>query len=160
MSVRDELKQQNLEIRKTIIIEASPEIVFKAITEPEEITQWFQYADQAIVEPKVGGKFRLIALDEVHPEWKLGRDYVMQGTIKEFVPNKKLSYTWKFDDMPDFPETIVTWELDEIEHNRTKLELTHSGFTGKEKGNFSIEGHTRGWTEALSTLAKQCQGKE
>jgi uncharacterized protein YndB with AHSA1/START domain len=47
MSLRDELKQQNLEIRKTIIIEASPEIVFKAITEPEEITQWFRYADQS-----------------------------------------------------------------------------------------------------------------
>jgi hypothetical protein len=28
MSLRDELKQQNLEIRKTIIVEASPEIVF------------------------------------------------------------------------------------------------------------------------------------
>jgi uncharacterized protein YndB with AHSA1/START domain len=159
MSVRDELRQQNLEIRKTIIIEASPEIVFKAITEPEEITQWFQYADQASVEPKVGGKFRLIALNEAHPECG-GRDYDTQGSIKEFIPNKKLVYTWKFDDMPDFPETIVTWELDEIEHNKTKLELTHSGFTGKEKGNFDIEGHTRGWTEALSTLAKQCKGKE
>jgi uncharacterized protein YndB with AHSA1/START domain len=84
----------------------------------------------------------------------------MQGTIKEFILNKKLSYSWKFDDMPDFPETIVTWELDEIEHNKTKLELNHSGFTGKEKGNFSIEGHTLGWTEALSTLVKQCKGKE
>ena len=33
--------EHNLEIKKTIIIDASSEVVFKAITEPEELTQWF-----------------------------------------------------------------------------------------------------------------------
>jgi len=37
MSIGDE---HNLEIKKTIIINASSEVVFKAITEPEELTQW------------------------------------------------------------------------------------------------------------------------
>ena len=87
MSIRDE---HNLEIKKTIIIDASPEIVFKAITEPEELTQWFP--DQAILEPKVGGRVRLVTLKEIHPEWKLERDCISEGIIKEFVPNKKLSY--------------------------------------------------------------------
>jgi uncharacterized protein YndB with AHSA1/START domain len=158
LSTKDEPQEQNLEIRKTIVIEASPEIVFKAIIEPEEIIQWLP--DQAILEPKVGGRVRIIALKEIHPEWKLERDIIMEGTIKEFVPNKKLSYTWKFNDTPDFPETTVTWELEQIEHNKTKLELTHSGFTGKEKGNFSIESHTQGWTEGLTELAKQCERKQ
>lgn len=158
MSRKDEPQEQNLEIRKSIVIEASPEIVFKAIIEPEEIIQWLP--DQAILEPKVGGRVRIITLKEIHPEWKLERDIIMEGTIKEFVPNKKLSYTWKFNDTPDFPETTVTWELEQIEHNKTKLELTHSGFTGKEKGNFSIESHTQGWTEGLTELAKQCERKQ
>ena len=155
MSTKDEPQEQNLEIRKSIVIEASPEIVFKAITEPEEIIQWLP--DQAILEPKVGGRVRIITLKEIHPEWKLERDIIMEGTIKEFIPSKKLSYTWKFNDTPDFPETTVTWELEQIEHNKTKLELTHSGFTGKEKGNFSLESHTQGWTEGLTELAKQCE---
>jgi uncharacterized protein YndB with AHSA1/START domain len=30
-----------MKITKSIIIEASPEIVFNAITLPEELTQWF-----------------------------------------------------------------------------------------------------------------------
>ena len=137
MSRKDEPQEQNLEIRKSIVIEASPEIVFKAIIEPEEIIQWLP--DQAILEPKVGGRVIIITLKETHPEWKLERDIIMEGTIKEFVPNKKLSYTWKFNDTPDFPETTVTWELEQIEHNKTKLELTHSGFTGKEKGNFLLK---------------------
>ena len=43
MSIGDE---HNLEIKKTIIIDVSSEVVFKAITESEELTQWFP--DQAI----------------------------------------------------------------------------------------------------------------
>ena len=61
---------------------------------------------------------------------------------------------WKFDNIPDFPETYVTWELEQIKPNKTKVKLAHIGFTGKEKGNFSIESHEQGWTEALDKLAK------
>ena len=45
MSGEDELEDQKMEIRKTIVIDASPEVVFNAITEPEQLTQWFP--DQA-----------------------------------------------------------------------------------------------------------------
>lgn len=45
-----------LEIRKTIEINASPEIVFKALSDSEDLTKWFP--DQAILEPKVGGKMK------------------------------------------------------------------------------------------------------
>jgi uncharacterized protein YndB with AHSA1/START domain len=38
MSIGDE---HNLEIKKTIVIDASPEVVFNAITEPEELTHGF-----------------------------------------------------------------------------------------------------------------------
>ena len=61
MSIGDE---HNLEIKKTIIINASSKGVFKAITEPEELTQWFP--DQAILVPKIGGKVRFITLKEIH----------------------------------------------------------------------------------------------
>ena len=145
-----------MEIKKTIIVNTSADKVFKALTEPEELTQWFQ--DEAILEPKVTGKIRFTTLRELHPDWKLDRDYINDGIIKQYVPNKKLSYTWKFYDMPDFPETTVVWELEQIDPDKTKLELTHSGFTGKEEGNFSIESHNQGWTEALDKLAKYCQG--
>ncbi len=30
--------EQKIEIKKTIVIDASPEVVFKAITDPEELT--------------------------------------------------------------------------------------------------------------------------
>jgi uncharacterized protein YndB with AHSA1/START domain len=158
MSIRDEVKERQLEIRKTIIIEASSDTVFKAITEQEELTQWFP--DQAILEPRVLGKVRFTTLKELHPEWKLDRDYIMEGTIKEFIPNKKLSYIWKYRDTPDFPETTVVWELVEIAPDKTRVDLTHSGFTGEEKGLTSLESHNEGWTEMLNKLANYCKGRK
>jgi len=145
-------EKQETGIRKEKIIQTGAEMVFNALIEPEELTEWFQ--DEANLDPRVGGNIRLVTLKEKHPDWKLDRDYYMDGTIIEFVPNKRLSYTWKFDDIPDFPETYVTWELEQIKPNKTKVNLAHIGFTGKEKGNFSIESHEQGWTEALDKLAK------
>jgi len=98
-------EKQETGIRKEKIIQAGPEVVFNALIEPEKITQWFQ--DQAVLDPRVGGKIRLATLKEIHPEWNLDRDYYMDGTINKFIPNKRLSYSWKFDDTPDFPETYV-----------------------------------------------------
>ena len=49
-------QEDAIEIKKSIVINASLEVVFKAITDPEELTHWFP--DQAILEPMVGGKMR------------------------------------------------------------------------------------------------------
>ena len=43
-----------------------------------------------------------------------------------------------------FPETTMAWKLDEVEPNRTRVKLIHSGFTGKEKGLTSFESHNDG----------------
>jgi activator of Hsp90 ATPase-like protein len=63
-------------------------------------------------------------------------------------------------DTPDFPETTVVWELEEIGPNKTKVELTHLDFTGKEKGLTSIESHNEGWTDLMSKLANYCTVQE
>lgn len=57
---RGQEEQDLVEIKKTIIIDASPEIVFKAITDPRELTNWFP--DQAILEPRVRGKMEFSIL--------------------------------------------------------------------------------------------------
>jgi uncharacterized protein YndB with AHSA1/START domain len=57
-----------------------------------------------------------------------GVDFFPEGTIIEFIPNKKVSYTWEEPNTPDFPRTVVTWELEEIENNKTRVKLLHTGF--------------------------------
>ena len=141
-------EQKMMVIRKSIVIHASPEVVFNAITDPNELTNWFP--DNAIFDGRIGGKVRFTFKKERSKD--LDRDYCPEGSVKEFVPNKKVSYSWRLVDIPEFPETIVTWELEEIDPNKTKLEVIHSGFSGKEQGKLSFKEHDQGWSYFLSRL--------
>ncbi|MGI0062466.1 MAG: SRPBCC family protein, partial [Nitrosotalea sp.] len=95
--------------------------------------------------------------DRRHTE--MDSDFVSEGRILEFVQNKKLAYTWQWNSIPDFPETIVTWELEQIGENKTRLTLTHSGFTGKEEGKLGLKGHDEGWSFFLNELSSYCKKK-
>ena len=146
-------EEETIEIRKSIIIDASPEVVFNAITDRNELTNWFP--DNAIFDGRVGGKVRFTFKKERSKE--LDRDHSAEGTVKEFIPNKKVSYTWQFKDAPEFPETTATWELEETDTNKTRVELVNSGFTGKEEGKLSSGSHDQGWTYFLGRLKRYCE---
>jgi uncharacterized protein YndB with AHSA1/START domain len=103
---------EEIEIRKSIVIDASPEVVFKAITDPNELTNWFP--DNAIFDGRIGGKVRFTFNKESSKEQDRSCQSEHEGTVKEFIPNKKVSYTWQFKDAPEFPETTVTWELERL----------------------------------------------
>jgi uncharacterized protein YndB with AHSA1/START domain len=141
-------EEDKIEIKKSIVINASPEVVFRALTDPKELTNWFP--DSAVFNGRIGGQIRFSFYKERSKD--LDRDYSPEGIVKEFIPNKKVSYTWQLKDMPEFPETVVTWELEEIDHHKTKIELVHSGFTGKEGGKLSSKEHDQGWTYFLGRL--------
>jgi uncharacterized protein YndB with AHSA1/START domain len=141
-------QEDRIEIKKSIVINASPEVVFKAITDPNELTNWFP--DSAVFSDRIGGQVRFSFYKERSKD--MDRDYSPEGIVKEFIPNKKVSYTWQLKDTPGFPETVVTWELEEIDHHRTKVELVHSGFTGKEGGKLSSKEHDQGWSYFLGKL--------
>jgi uncharacterized protein YndB with AHSA1/START domain len=58
MSSKDKQQTEEIVIEKNIVIDASPEVIFKAITDQEELTNWFP--DQAIMEAKLGGKVKFL----------------------------------------------------------------------------------------------------
>lgn len=146
------------EVRKTIEIDASPDVVFNALTKDDELTQWFP--NQAIFEPKVGGKMHFTFL--AASSQKMDKDHILEGKILEFVPNKKLVYTWmpdntyKPDDIPP-PTTKVTWNLEEIDKNKTRVTLIHSGFTKEMEKMFKET--TAGWNYFTARLADYCKKK-
>jgi len=143
------------EIKQVIEIDASPEVVFSAISDAQELIQWFP--DAAILEPKVGGQFKLSFLkDSKNSRMKLDRDFINEGKVLEIILNKKLVHTWKWQAFSDFAETIVTWELEHVD-NKTRLTLTHTGFTGKEQGPASLEEHNKGWSFFLNGLISYCK---
>jgi len=147
-------KEEILEVTKNIVIHAPLEVVFKAITDQNQLTNWFP--DQAILETKVGGKMKF----SFYKNSKRGsqdcggdRDKFAEGTVTEFIPNKKITYTWENSAEPDFPRTVVTWELEKIDNDKTNLKLLHTGFKPDEK----VKQYDGGWSHFLNELKKYCE---
>lgn len=79
----------NLEIKKIIEVNAPVEIVFKALTDIDELIQW--WPDKGTFEPRVGGKMHFEFIGNNHHKLvKAGQ--VLNGEILEFVQNKTNSY--------------------------------------------------------------------
>jgi uncharacterized protein YndB with AHSA1/START domain len=147
-------KEETLEVTKNIVIDAPPEVVFKAITHQNELTNWFP--DQAILETKVGGKMKFSFYKNSkrgNQECGLDTDKFAEGTVTEFILKKKISYTWENSAEPDFPRTVVTWELEKINNEKTNLKLLHTGFKVGEK----VKQYDGGWSHFLNELKKYCE---
>ena len=75
---------------------------------------------------------------------KKKKDHDVIGKIISVIPNKELSHTWNFTTKPDYiKQTIVTWKLDQVDKDKTKLTLVHRGFTNADR--LQYDEHNEGW---------------
>ncbi|MDA1192022.1 MAG: SRPBCC domain-containing protein, partial [Candidatus Poribacteria bacterium] len=137
-----------LEIKRTL--NASPDKVFSAWTDPKQIPLWFaphpsMSVPSAVVDLKVGGAYRVVFKD---PE---GDEYVAVGEDREINRPSKLVFTWGWEeaDEGDSIDTLVTIQLRE-NNGGTDLILTHENFVSAE----SRDKHEHGWVGCLEGLAK------
>jgi len=150
-----------VELKKTIEIDAPARVVFSALTDSKELLQW--WPDVGTFEPRLGGQFHFTFLAERHQEMPGGKDHHLDGEVLELVPNKKLVYTFipDKDYRPDgvTPKTtVVTWSLEEIDKNRTKVTLVHSGFA-KDMGRH-FKDVTGGWAYFTGRLVEYCKKRK
>jgi uncharacterized protein YndB with AHSA1/START domain len=148
------------ELREIIEIDAPVHVVFSALTDQKELTQW--WPDIGTFEPRVGGKFHFTFLAERHKEMG-DKDHHLDGEVVEIVPNKKLVYTFIPDQeyRPDGVRpkpTVVTWSLEEVGKNRTKVTLVHSGFTKEMDKHFKDV--TAGWSYFTGRLVEYCKNRK
>ena len=99
----------------SVRIDAPMNTVWKAVTTPGLIKQWFFGVDTE-AEWKVGGKL-------IHRGEYQGKPYVDRGEILEFTPPRRLVHSHWSDvsGKPDVPENreIVTWDLAEARRRNT-----------------------------------------
>jgi uncharacterized protein YndB with AHSA1/START domain len=129
---------------KEITIDASLSKVWKALTEKEQIAKWLMPSND--FELRVGATFNMLGTSK-------GVEYPHVCTIKEIVPEKKLSYTWAVKNK--LGDTLVTYEL-ENRNGKTKLTLTHSGWdTAKliTEGTYRDD-YNNGWEQVIPGLKK------
>jgi len=115
---------------------ASPARVWKAITDKDEMKQW--YFSLADFKPEVGFEFSFEGNDN-------GKIFVHLCRVTEVIAEKKLAYSWTYKEFEGYSE--VSFELF-AEGAGTRLKLTHTGLETFPKNNpsFARESFAKGWT--------------
>lgn len=119
------------------VYDASPELVWRAITDAALLSEWLMATDFT---PQVGSRctFRMDPMP--------GFDGVIACEVLEAQPPHRLVYTW--DGGGTWGRTTLTWTLTPI-GARTKLTLTHHGFRGFRPFLLSVMMRS-GWKSKLT----------
>jgi uncharacterized protein YndB with AHSA1/START domain len=123
---------------------APVEKIWKAITDKDQMKKW--YFDIAEFKPEVGFEFTFTGESE-------GVIYIHLCKITEVIPEKKLSYTWRYRDYEGLSH--VTFELFD-EAGATRLKLIHEGLETfpQDKKDFKKESFIGGWNYIVGTSLK------
>lgn len=129
------------------IYKAVPEKVWKAITDKDQMKEW--YFDLDDFKAEVGFEFKFPG------EGVTGEKYMHLCKVTEVIPYKKLQYSWRYEHYEG--NSLVTFELFEEEGDQTRLKLTHAGVESFPQNNpdFSKENFPMGWKELLGNLLRK-----
>jgi uncharacterized protein YndB with AHSA1/START domain len=135
----------NQPIIKEVTINAPVSKVWKAITDRDEMKQW--YFDLATFKAEPGFEFRFMGGDEC-------TQYLHLCKVMEVIPNKKLSYSWRYEGIEG--ESLVTIELFE-EGQQTRVRLMHEGVESFKTDdlNFKRESFVAGWDHIIGISLKE-----
>ena len=140
-----------LRLRRTFA--APPERVFRAWTTPAEMKQWKAPGDMttplAEVDLRPGGKYR------IHMRAPDGAEHHLAGVYRVVEPPRKLVYTWRWENEPDAPETLVTVEF-VARGGATDLVLTHELFPT----DAARQKHEAGWSGCFVKLARVVEQRQ
>lgn len=129
------------------MVEATPQRVFEAMTDPQQVSQWWGpegfTCPEVILDTRVGGAYR-IAMQP--PKGEL---FYLVGEYLEVQPPSRLAYTFRWEPPdPDDRETVARLAL----HARdaaTEATVTQGPFATEERRKL----HQAGWTDTFARLA-------
>lgn len=133
------------------VIDAPVERVWSAITDKDQLKQWF--FELNAFEPVVGFEFGF------RGKGHKGETYVHKCRITQVVPNQKLQYSWQYEGHQG--NSLVTFELFP-EGEKTRLKLTYEGLETFAQGNpdFAATSFEGGWTALAGLLNKHLTSSE
>jgi uncharacterized protein YndB with AHSA1/START domain len=99
----------------------APDKVFRAWIEPAAIRIWFGQADapgwQAEMDVRAGGRYRLVLQDSQ------GGSYEARGVFREVVQDRRLVFTWTWQEGAEATEALITVSLKPVDGG-TELDFT------------------------------------
>jgi len=120
--------------------------LFAAWSRPDVMQRWFAPGEMTVpecdAEVVVGGEYRIVmknAEDEL---------FIVGGKYREVELNKKLVFTWQWEDSPHC--TLVEIDFESVSDVSSRVLLKHSEFVDQE----TCDKHEQGWNACLVNLEK------
>jgi uncharacterized protein YndB with AHSA1/START domain len=135
------------EIRTERIFNAPPERVWKAMTDPKLVAQWWGRGNKLVVEKfefEKGGHWRFV---EHGPEGVHG----FEGRYREIKPITRIVQTFEWDGMPGYV-SVDTMELQPLPQNRTLVVGVSIFHTTEERDGMLKAGMEGGLADSYTAL--------
>lgn len=141
-----DIRENKLELVITRVLDAPPILVYKAWTDPVHMVRWIGpkgfTAPSAKLDVREGGHYRALIRSAE------GKEYWFHGTYREVVENKRLVFTFAWEeDGERGEENLVTVTLTP-EGDKTRMTFKQAPFPSLEER----DGHEGGWSEAFDKL--------
>lgn len=138
------------EIHVERIFDAPRERVWRAMTEPKLVAQWWGRGNKLVVERlevERGGHWRFV---EHTPD---GGVHGFEGRFREVSPPERLAMTFDWDGMPGHV-IINTMTLHDLGDGRTKLVATSLFYAAEERDGMLKSGMEGGMNQSYQALDK------
>ncbi len=152
MTIATALKAQittpsDREIRTERIFNAPRSRVWKAITDPALIAQWWGRGNKLVIErfePERGGHWRFV---EHGPEGVHG----FEGRYREVTPTSRIVQTFEWDGMPGHV-VVEDMTLEDLGDGRTRLVTVSLFHTAAERDGMLQSGMSEGLNQSYDAL--------
>ncbi len=128
-------------IEKTLHLDAAIDDVWRALTDPAELSGWF--GDTTELNPQVGGRGWF--------GWEAHGKFAVE--VREFDPPRRFAWRWSHEAGKSIDEThttLVEWTLEPRADGGTTLHLRESGFATAEHRRENVSG----WDQELGELVE------
>ena len=141
------------EIHVERIFNAPRERVWRAMTEPELLAQWWGRGNKLVIEKhemERGGHWRFVE----HTDHGA---FGFEGRFREIVPPERLVLTFEFDGMPG--HVVVNFmTLEDLGDGRTKLIAESLFLTKEDRDGMMSSGMEQGMNESYAALDRVLAG--
>ena len=137
-------------IEKRVLIQASPSIVYKALTDARDLMRWF--CDRATSDPREGG--------ELTAFWKSGTTGIRgRAVFSRLIHVSLVELTWLDEGNGPVEEARHVFRYS-IRHSRGTTEVALRDENGTPMEEESLAVLSEGWNYVLQGLKDYCEQKE
>ncbi len=138
-------------IEREVLVPAEIERVWRALTSPEELAQWF--GDGAELDLRVGGAAKF-SWSEYGESW--------EAVVQVVDPPNRFAYRWAVTSdtrVEDSPSTVVEFTLSTVDGG-TMVRVVETGFASlpDEIYKRSLDENTSGWKAEVEDLVNYLSG--